>query len=171
MTRDVDIAYIAGLIDGEGCIRVKKNRAYECQGRATPGYHASVQVRMVDEGAIRFLAENLGGWYYREKKHAAKGRPLFCYSASDKRAETILRAILPYLRVKQDAAENVLALRDLQSETRAHRTKIVGYRDFPNQHGTVRRVPNLAFTDEYVSRCEAFFLRSKGLNLVGARAA
>jgi hypothetical protein len=39
---DTTLAYIAGLIDGEGYIGVKKSGAYKCQGRKTPGYHARI---------------------------------------------------------------------------------------------------------------------------------
>ncbi len=86
---------------------------------------------MVDEAAIRFIAETLGGWYYAEKAHGHKGRPLFCYQASDKSAETILRQVLPYLRVKRHSAEAVLRLRYVQADSRKHRTKITGYRGLP----------------------------------------
>lgn len=167
MIKDTDIAYLAGLIDGEGYIGIKKSAAYACQGLATPGYHARIQVRMVNEEAIRFLSESLGGWYYREKPHCNNGRPLYCYQSSDKAAETTLRLILPYLRVKRASAETVLELRDLQSEGRKHRTKITGYRNFPNAAGTPRQVANRSFSDEYVARCEAFWLRCKELNRVG----
>lgn len=170
MTLKTDIAYCAGLIDGEGCIRIKKQKAYRCQGRATPGYHARIQVRMVEEAAIKFLTDTLGGTYYRESKHAAQGRPLFCWSVSDKKAETIIRTLLPFLKVKVPQANNALALRELQADGAKHRTKIVGYRDFPNGHGTVRRIANKAFSDEYVEMCESLYRESKRLNRVGAAA-
>ena len=112
MPNDLDLAYIAGLVDGEAYIGIKKSKAYKCQGRKTQGYHARIQIRMVDECAIRFLAETLGGWYYKEKPHSNKGRPLFCYQASDKKAENILRSLLPFLRVKQENAQTVLSAWD-----------------------------------------------------------
>ena len=160
----VDLAYIAGIVDGEGYVGIKKSPAYKCQGRKTPGYHARLQIRMVDEDAIQFIASTLGGNYYSEKPHAEKGKPLFCYQASDLRAGEILRTLLPFLRVKKAQALNVLAFRKLQSQGRQHRTKILGYRNFPNSHGTPRQVPNLAFSDEYVQKCESLYLRAKELN-------
>lgn len=167
MTSQIDLAYCAGLIDGEGCIRVKRAKAYRCQGRVTPSYHASVQIRMVDEPAIRFIAETLGGWYYPEKPHLAQGRPLFCYQASDKAAEALLRALLPYLRVKREAALNVIALRELQANGRAHRTKVTGLRPFKHWTGKMVTVSNRSFSDEYVAMCDAFYDRSRALNRVG----
>lgn len=164
MTTTEDLAYIAGIVDGEGYVGIKKSHAYKCQGRVTPGYHARIQVRMVDEQAIAFLAETLGGWYYKEKPHSSRGRLLYCYQASDLSAENVLHSLLPYLRVKRENAETVLALRALQANATAHRTKVVGYRNFPNKYGTPRTVPNLALSDEYVVQCEAMYQKCKELN-------
>lgn len=164
---DTDIAYCAGLIDGEGCIRVKKTKPYKCQGRATPGYHAVIQLRMVDEPAIRFLAEILGGWYYKEKPHVTSGRPLYCWSVSDQKCEDIVRAVLPYLKVKKAQAETVLRLRELKRNASSHKTKEVGTRNFPNRYGTPRIVKNYSLSDEFVACCESEYLESRRLNKVG----
>ena len=162
--KKIDLAYIAGIVDGEVYVGIKKSAAYKCQERKTPGYCARLQIRMIDEEAIQFIASTLGGWYYPEKPHAENGKPLFCYQASDKRAEEILKILLPYLRVKKLQALNVLELRNLQSQGRQHRTKITGTRNFPNKYGTAREVPCLSFSDEYVALCEFLYLRAKGLN-------
>lgn len=164
---DTTLAYLAGLIDGEAYIGIKKAKAYACQGRKTPGYHARIQIRMVHEGAIAFLSQAFGGSYYREKSHLAKGRPLFCYQASDAIAEDVLRQVRQFLIVKKESAESVIEFRAIQSEGPKHRTKITGYRNFPNSHGTVRRVANKSFSDEYVARLEVLYLRCKTLNHVG----
>lgn len=162
-----DLAYLAGLVDGEGYIGIKKSKAYKCQGRQTPGYTVRLQVRMVDEPAIKFLAETLGGWYYKEKPHCAKGRPLFCYQVSNKAAESVVRCLLPFLRVKKANAEAALSLRALQADSKKHKTKVTGYRNFPNRHGTPRRVANHCFSDEYVEMCDALYRRCKELNATG----
>lgn len=164
---EIDLAYIAGLIDGEGYIGIKKSKAYASQGRKTPGYHARIQIRMVDEPAIAFISEILGGWYYKEKPHSAKGRPLYCYQASDQKAEDVLTAVLPFLRVKRQGADTVLTLRKLQSDGKKHRTKITGYRDFNHWTGKKIRIPNKSFSDEYVAACDALYERCRELNRVG----
>jgi hypothetical protein len=159
---DVELAYAAGIVDGEGYVGIKKAKIRP--GCNTPGYHARIQIRMVDEAAIRFVSELLGGWYYQEKPHSDNGRPLFCFQASDQAAEQILAKLLPFLRVKKLNAETVLQLRELQHEGPKHRTKVTGYRNFPNKYGTARRVPNLSYSDEYVAQCEALYVRCKELN-------
>lgn len=167
MPSEIDLAYIAGLVDGEAYIGVKRTAAYRCQGKVTTGFHARIQIRMVDEAAIKFIAETLGGWYYPEKPNAHKGRMLYCYQASDKSAETILRLLLPYLRVKRAVAKVVLSLRDLQAEGRKHRTKVVGMRNFPNKYRTVRMVPVTCLSDEYIALCDSMWDRCSALNRVG----
>ena len=164
---EVDLAYIAGLMDGEAYVGIKKTRAYKCQGRVSPGYHARIQIRMVDEAAIRFIATILGGWYYKEKPSVAQGRPLYCYQTSDAKAEEILRLVLPYLRVKRATAETVLRLRELQGHGKEFRTKVTGYRSMPGYRGGPRIMPNLAFSDEYVTMCEQLYVQCKTLNAVG----
>ena len=165
MTKKTDIAYIAGILDGEGYIGIKRDSVRrDCASRS---YHARIQVRMVDEPAIAFLAETLGGWYYAEKAHLVNGRPLFCYQASDAAAVAVLRTVLPYLRVKRGAADIVLELRAMQADAAKHRTKVVGHRNFPNKYGTARQVPNLAYSDEYLAECDRLWLAAKAFNRVG----
>lgn len=166
---DTDIAYLAGLVDGEGCISVKRTSPYRAlTGRVNPGYHCSIHVRMVEEAAIAFLRDTLGGWYWLEKTaHSKNGRPLYCWQATDREAESVLRTLLPYLRIKRAAAQNALALRELQATRQQHRTKITGYRNFPNSYGTIRRVANRGYSDEYIAACDALYTKSRQLNRVG----
>lgn len=164
MYKETDLAYIAGLMDGEAHIGVKRSKAYACQSRQTPGYHPRIGIRMVDEAAIRFIAETLGGWYYKEKRAAPNRRILYAYQATDREAVRIIRTLLPYFRVKREIADTVLALQALRDTGAQYRTKITGYRNFPNAKGTPRQVPNLSYSDEYVAMCESFYQRCKALN-------
>lgn len=168
--KKTDVAYIAGLIDGEAYIGIKRMNTLARHDCKSPTYHARIQIRMVDEAAIKFITENLGGSYYKEKPAVAKGRPLYCYQASDEKAANILRTVLPYLRVKRTVAKTVLNLRELQANGRKHRTKTTGYRIFPHSKtGQDVRVPNLSFSDEYVEMCDSLYQQCKSLNFVGVR--
>lgn len=166
-TNDTDLAYIAGIVDGEGCIRIKKSNPNPGI-RVTPGYHAAIQIRMVDESAISFIQQVLGGSYYKESAPAPNRRPLFLYAAQNLIAERVLRKILPFLKVKRKQAELVLSLVELKRTSTRHRTKFTGYKDWPNLY-TNRRVPVFVLSDEYIDQCEAMFLACKELNKVGAR--
>jgi len=159
------LAYAAGIIDGEGCIAIKRTRAEHTNGsRRTPGFHALVQVRMTNREAVDFLHELLGGWTWTEKPRVRNGRPLATWQASDAAAEKALRAVLPYLRVKRGCALNALALRELQADSRLHRTKVIGTREFRNQYGTVRVVETKVLSDDYIAQCDALHARASELN-------
>jgi len=162
--KQTDLAYLAGIIDGEGWVGIKRGKAYACQGRKSPSYNAGIQVRMVDEGAIRFLAEKLGGWYYKEKPHCNNGRPLFCYQASDRAAEGILKKLRPFLRVKARQCDVVLRLRTLQASGHKHRTRKTGTRSFRHWTGKVIRLPNLAFSEAYLSALDSLWMECRRLN-------
>lgn len=162
---ETDLAYCAGLLDGEAYIGIK--RTLPSADRKTPGFHARIQVRMVDEAAISFLASTLGGSYYGEAAREANRRPLFCYQASDAKAECILQSARPYLRVKRNVADVVLALRALQATARRHQTKVTGHRQMPHWTGKIVTLPNLSFSDEYVAQCDTLYREAKRLNTVG----
>lgn len=170
MANTTDIAYCAGLIDGEGCIRIKKIPPKPGR-RVSPGYDSRIHIRMVDEGAIGFLSKTLGGTYYKEIKAAENPnrRPMYCYAAGGRVAERILLAVLPYLIVKKEAAENALALVELKKTANQHRTKLLGYRNFPNLYKN-RKVRCLGLSDFYIATCEKLYLRAKYLNRVGLAA-
>lgn len=157
--KQTDIAYIAGLIDGEGYIGIRRFKG-KTNGRVTPGYQERIQVRMVDEQAINFLADTLGGTYYAEKPHAHKGRPLYCYSASDKIAVRIIRTVLPYLRVKRAVAEKVLAFR----EFRANPQKIAVQTMMRNRWGKEMPFTRYRHSPEFIAACEFRWQECSNLN-------
>lgn len=103
------IAYLAGIVDGEGYIGIKRQRRKGCTNAM---FHERIQVRMTNAAAIRLLTATLGGWYYRERKPQVDGRKrLYLWSASDRMARSILQTLLPYLRIKKRNALVVLKLR------------------------------------------------------------
>jgi hypothetical protein len=111
MTNKEKIAYISGIIDGEGYIGIKKtNNRKDCRN---PQYHERIQVRMIEESAILFLKDNLGGNYYKETNNSKYSKhPLYCYQASDKTAANIIKKVQPYLIVKKRQAVIILKLRE-----------------------------------------------------------
>lgn len=165
---EIDWSYAAGLVDGEAYIGIKRVEWSRYRGdRQTIGYHARVVVRMTQHEAVDFLCELGDVTRTVHGAHAKRGRPLAQFSVTDAKAERFLRGLLPYLRVKRRNAEAVLELRALQADGRKHRTKVTGYRDFPNAAGTIRRVPNLSYSDEFIGECERLYWRCRELNARG----
>jgi hypothetical protein len=143
------LAYLAGLIDGEGYIGIKRTHRKDAM---SPIYHERIQVRMVMEGSIKHLTRTLGGAYYCEKARVKNGRPLFCWQASDALAASILTQLLPYLIIKNASAKTVLRLRRSKEDPRARR-----------RGSPAKRTMNLSV----LAYRERLYLRCKELNRVG----
>ena len=117
---ELELAYIAGIIDGEGCISVfesqweAKRNTYERE-RDTR-YRYKVIVKMVDPDAINLLMDVFGGSICMQQPKARARFPQFAWTVSEKRAAACLKLCLPYLRIKKHRAELLLQLSDLISK-------------------------------------------------------
>lgn len=100
--READVAYCAGIVDGEGTIVVNRPKQKTKDGPRWY-YRAHVKVTMLDPEAVDRLHEVFGGGV----KHTSNGYYhwyLFAQRAADALAE-----MLPHLRVKRAQAEAVIA--------------------------------------------------------------
>ena len=101
-------AYIAGLIDGEGCINVaavgpNRNRTV----------YPMVTVAMTHRGVINWLAERLQAGTVKLHNQTSLRRhptykPQYRFQVFGKRAQLLCKALLPYLKVKDQQARLVL---------------------------------------------------------------
>ena len=157
--KNTDIAYIAGLIDGEGYLGIKKTpRLYN--GRVNPQYQERIQIRMVDEQAIEFITNTFGGTYHKESPHAAKGRPLYCFATTDKQSVKIITTILPYLRVKNRVAETVLRLRSLKDNP----DKVAVLTTVKSRWGHDMEVKRWRYSPKHIAECERLWQLCKDIN-------
>lgn len=99
-------AYLAGLIDGEGCISIRR-----CKQGKFIYYKPMIEVGMTDKGPIELLEKNFGNSAWYEIIPTGK-RKLICHKwrVTGTRCLPILNAILPYLIVKKKQAEIVIKL-------------------------------------------------------------
>jgi len=98
-----DLAYIAGLFDGEGNIAIVKRKKKE--GRTVPIYHLVVRVGMCDEYLPRWLKMAFGGYISFYKRPNSKHRDLYTWSIGYNNAIDFLMAILPFLKLKKPQVE------------------------------------------------------------------
>lgn len=110
LTNKCQIAYIAGLFDGDGsiCIAIwiQKNP------RFSPVYYLKIDIGSVEESIISWLKENLGG-------HSCFNKVCFIWEIKRKGAEKILQRILPYLRIKNSQAELALQFQEEENKRRS----------------------------------------------------
>jgi hypothetical protein len=107
-------AYAAGVIDSDGCIGVRRSTysMRKTKDAKAPVFHVRVSIKQVSPEAINILHKTFGGALMLQSPSATKGKPLWYWEITNVKAETFLKAILPYLRIKKKQAENALLLRE-----------------------------------------------------------
>ena len=102
-------AYVAGFIDGEGCIRIDKSKS---AGRSTC-YKIEIIVANNDQSILLQLQEQYGGYMRHSKFGTQKA---YYWSLYGSPAETFLYEILPYLQVKLEQAEAALEFQKVKTK-------------------------------------------------------
>ena len=105
MTRLPD-AYVAGLIDGEGCVHVD---ARSLTAVVTVGMTA----RALD--VLTALHRQFGGSLCRSRAATGKWEEAHAWSASGPRAAGLLRQVLPHLIIKAEQARLAIRLEDIKA--------------------------------------------------------
>src|SRR3990167_4942425 len=123
----IRLSYLAGIIDGEGCIG-----AYKIY-KSSNSYRVMLKVGMTDCQPPQMLKQAFGG-NLRLIPSKGKNKPVFAWEICSKRAADVLEVLLPYLTVKQSKARSAIALARMH-----HSTK--------RQRGADGRFPKLAMED------------------------
>ena len=105
-------AYVAGIIDGEGCIGMYKLKPRKSHRWTTPRYYLSVCVINRSYPLMEWLKEIFGGKVSARKKGKAHHNQAWRWLLSSSEIEVFLKGILPHLIVKRNQAE--LALRYIE---------------------------------------------------------
>jgi len=98
-----DLAYAAGIIDGEGSIQIQRSR----NERYSSGhrYALTVKVSMTDIAVPIWLQGKFGGSICTYKPKKGYRRPLIRWAIGAKGTLRFLEAIYPYLVAKKNEAE------------------------------------------------------------------
>jgi len=103
---ETDKAWMAGFVDGEGCITISKQVR---KNRPSPAYRVSITIANSDRRVLDFFLVNYGGAIYhvherRRDKHSVKWADAFDWHCPISSSEQFLLDILPYLRIKYQQA-------------------------------------------------------------------
>ena len=103
MLTEAQAAYFAGIMDGEGCLSVRK------QGRS---YGVQIIVVQKDPIILHWIQEHIGGHVDPVHRHAyGKDRTYWRWTLGGKQSIVpLLEAIIPYLTLKKERATLCLAL-------------------------------------------------------------
>lgn len=114
-------AYIAGIIDGEGCIYLgkAKNRTKSKKKYSEYLYNSSLSVEMSCQSVPQWLHDKCGGGLYsRKRKHRVP--VMWTWKASGKRAEKLLAKIYDYLVEKRGEVDIFMQYRDIIKNSNRH---------------------------------------------------
>mgnify|MGYP001569968818 CR=1 FL=1 len=107
-----DLAWAAGILDGEGYIGMTRIKA-GIQRRINPSFQTRISVRMVDYSAVKKLYNMFGGTFKNVKPpNSQKHRASFEWFASDLVSDKVLRKVMPYLVTKKSQASLVVGYRE-----------------------------------------------------------
>ena len=112
---DTELAYIAGFLDGEGCITLvpRKKRGVH------NGYFSRVFISNTNESILRWVEFKLGG-YVNVRKHTNphKHKRGYQWYISEALCESFLLLVRPYLRIKGEQADLLLEYRKTVRESK-----------------------------------------------------
>ena len=105
-SKEADLAYIAGIIDGEGSILITR----DVYSNKNPVMRVIVRVGMIEEVALKFMQKTLKvGKFYKEKPYHHKRAMNRLVVTSYEEVKSSLESLLPFLKVKKEQA--LLALK------------------------------------------------------------
>ncbi len=88
-----DLAYCAGLFDGEGCVLLKKDK---------DNYALRIKISSTDYPVLDWLKEHFGGSIIVKHKGGDNRRKSWDWYCSSKENMNFMFGILPYLIIKKD---------------------------------------------------------------------
>jgi hypothetical protein len=105
------LAYLAGIIDGEGSIQIFK-RTNLVKGSINPTYNTFIKVENTNPKMIQFLHQCFSGNKYVVPKRANRNhRQTFCWNAPTRIAVKCLAECYDFLIIKQKQASTVFQFR------------------------------------------------------------
>lgn len=104
MTDKEQLAYIAGLFDGEGCVSISKTWPKD---RLNPRYKLCVTIANTNPKPLIIIKKLYGGYIYIGNKSPGR-KILYTWKIATKSTERFLGDILPYLIIKKEEVELAL---------------------------------------------------------------
>ena len=110
---DTEIAYIAGLFDGEGCVSYKQYmRKRPHNPRAYPTWQIKLEIAMTEKSILVWLCEVLGVGTVTPKKYKTKytlgWKKQWRWRCSHRDAFMVCCAMFPYAHVKLGKIQKII---------------------------------------------------------------
>jgi hypothetical protein len=108
--------YLAGLIDGEGCLTIVKTKPSAKYARRSPSYYLRLTIQMIHRGVMDKVCEVVGSGSVKKYANGSR-RPLYRLEIGGENAKNLIERIFPYLIVKKEEALLCLKFMDLNSRS------------------------------------------------------
>lgn len=102
--KNEDIIYLAGLLDGEGCILIMKTRPEKAARFVSPSYVLRVSIAMTHKETIEWIHNTFGGNFGLSRKAKNGWKAVWRWNFHSQKASDLLKLMLPYLITKRNEA-------------------------------------------------------------------
>lgn len=116
----LDLSYLAGFIDGEGCFFIGHHMCKSaCTGNVYPNYHTILKISNNCKSVLEWILDTFGGRITKFNKNRMVGRNHFTYEVymTGNLLTDMCELLIPHLRVKKDHAKVMLEMRKTFSRT------------------------------------------------------
>jgi hypothetical protein len=129
--RNTELAYIAGILDGEGCISILRTRR---RGMTVPTSALAVVIANSNITVLKWIRKLFGfgfGKIYAISTYTNKTlrRTHYNLRFSQKQSVTLLNWLLPYLRIKKANAILAIAFQSQKEQMLRKLTRRASYND------------------------------------------
>lgn len=119
---DIEIGWLTGIVDGEGCIAIFRNPGHNNYKSLRPHF----EITMTDERALKKVMEifrkcNLEGWILQKSPGNKKHKPCYCVKLQGYvKVKPVLELLIPHLVIKKVQAELTLDFINRRLEKRSN---------------------------------------------------
>lgn len=152
--RQRSFAYLAGIIDGEGCITITVSKYKDDTKPKQRGVHyvSRIQVTNTDRRLINWLVSNFGGNVHGNGRRKKGWKESYKWLLTGHKVqESLLLAVLPYLILKREQALTVLEFIRMNGENNPAKRQIFKERiNVLNRRGSLSQEANTQTTSQEV---------------------
>jgi hypothetical protein len=116
---DTDAAYLAGIIDADGCVSITAKSTGLSRGEYHPRLVYGLRIQMCNQDIIKWIQSVTGvGVIYPYVPKNTKHKPSWAWNAYTQVGAEVLKETIPYMRVKKRQAELYIELAKLRAKSR-----------------------------------------------------
>ena len=118
MSTETDIAYIAGLFDGEGTVDYKQRWEKRPKGKRYKVWRITAAIEMTDQHVLAWLHEVLGFGTLNEKKKRPGRKIIWRWRCSFREALVFAKLLWPHAQTKLHKLEQIIDHYDTEDEAK-----------------------------------------------------